>query len=881
VTNPFSQLAAALADHYRLERELGQGGMATVYLAEDVRHHRRVAIKVLRPELAAVIGAERFVREIETIAALQHPHILGLIDSGEVSGTAYYVMPFVEGESLRDRLTREKQLSIPEAVRIATEVASALDYAHRRGIIHRDIKPENILLHDGSALVADFGIALAVSQAGGARMTETGMSLGTPQYMSPEQAMGEREITARSDLYALGAVTYEMLVGEPPFAGPTAQSIVAKILTEDPRPLIPKRHTIPPNVETAVLTALEKLPADRFATAAAFAEALAHPITTSTPVARVAQRESPEADARRWRWIAAGSSMLALVLGAAAAWTWAATREPPPVSRFAIELEGSDPTSYSTSAVISPDGKHIAYADASSRLVLRDLDRSEATPVPDGETGQTPFFSPDGQKLAFTTALPGSLRVVGITGGTATTLVRDSAYGAGGAWSDDGWIYFVGGTAQALLRVRADGGAPELMARPDSTKDELFFNWPQALPGGHAIVFTIVRRKGESDIAAMDIRSRTTVVLTRGLRALFAPTGHLVLVQNDGSVEATRFDARHLRLIGRPVTVAQAAAVGGSTGANPSFTLSRTGTFIYDLAPPDQQVVRVNRDGAVQAIAQDWSGQFAQMSLSPDGSRLAITVLREGRLELWVRALTAGSLTRIAYEGTYDYRPSWTQDGRSILFVSDRSGQSELYQAPADGSGSATLVRRDPRAIDEGEFSRDARWLIYRTGSGGGRDIYGVRLNGDSTPVPLVTSSFEDYSPALSPDGRWLAYGSDESGSQEVYVRPFPDAGTARWQVSHAGGNEPVWSHSGHELFFRSAAGDLVAAELAPGAGFRIASERALFRVVDYFADGLHASYSVSPDDRFFLFVRRSPGAKYQVTMVLNWFEELKAKVGE
>src|SRR5262245_52249120 len=256
--------------------------MATVYLAEDLKHQRKVAIKVLRPELAAVIGADRFVREIETIAALQHPHILGLIDSGELSGTAYYVMPFVEGESLRDRLNREKQLPIADSIRISTEVAGALDHAHRHCVIHRDIKPENILLHDGSALVADFGIALAVSTTGGTRMTETGMSLGTPHYMSPEQAMGEREITARSDVYALGAVLYEMLVGEPPFTGPTAQAVVAKVVTEQPRELIPKRHTIPPSVEEAVLTALEKTPADRFATAAEFATALTTESTTGS-----------------------------------------------------------------------------------------------------------------------------------------------------------------------------------------------------------------------------------------------------------------------------------------------------------------------------------------------------------------------------------------------------------------------------------------------------------------------------------------------------------------------------------------------------------------------------------------------------------------------
>src|SRR6476661_6666458 len=261
-----SRLAAALADRYRIERELGQGGMATVYLAQDLKHDRKVAIKVLRPELAAVIGAERFLAEIKTTANLQHPHILPLFDSGAADSFLFYVMPYIEGESLRDRLGREKQLPIADAVRIAAEVGSALDYAHRHGVIHRDIKPENILLHDGRALVADFGIALAVSSAGGGgRMTETGMSLGTPYYMSPEQAMGERAITGRSDVYALGAVTYEMLVGEPPFTGPTAQAIIAKVMSADPAGLSAQRRSVPPAVEDAVLTALSKLPADRFA----------------------------------------------------------------------------------------------------------------------------------------------------------------------------------------------------------------------------------------------------------------------------------------------------------------------------------------------------------------------------------------------------------------------------------------------------------------------------------------------------------------------------------------------------------------------------------------------------------------------------------------
>ena len=275
MSNAEARLSAAIIDRYRIERELGQGGMATVYLAEDLKHSRKVAIKVLHPELSAVIGGDRFLTEIKVTANLQHPHILGTDRlAARPTASSTTSCRSSSGESLRNRLAREKQLPIDDALRLSKEVACALDYAHRQGVVHRDIKPENILLQDGSALVADFGIALAVQQAGGSRMTQTGMSLGTPAYMSPEQAMGERDLGARSDVYALGAMTYEMLTGEPPFTGLNSQAIVAKVLTEQPPPLRPKRPSVPPAVEHAVLMALQKLPADRFGSAKDFADAL-------------------------------------------------------------------------------------------------------------------------------------------------------------------------------------------------------------------------------------------------------------------------------------------------------------------------------------------------------------------------------------------------------------------------------------------------------------------------------------------------------------------------------------------------------------------------------------------------------------------------------
>src|SRR5256712_1948266 len=302
-----TRLAAALAGRYAIERELGAGGMATVYLARDLKHSRDVALKVLRPELAAVLGAERFLQEIRISARLDHPHILPLIDSGESEGFVWYVLPYVRGESLREKLTREQQLSIEETVRIATQVASALDYAHGHGVIHRDIKPENILLHEGEAVVADFGIALAVREAGGERLTESGLSLGTPQYMSPEQATGGRALDARSDVYSLGAVVYEMLAGEPPHTGPTVQAVIAKLLAERPTRIRTVRDTVPEGIDTAEVRGLCKGPADRFGAAAEFAAALALP------------GPAPTAGWRRRRVAVAASLVGAVALAAIAA----------------------------------------------------------------------------------------------------------------------------------------------------------------------------------------------------------------------------------------------------------------------------------------------------------------------------------------------------------------------------------------------------------------------------------------------------------------------------------------------------------------------------------------------------------------------------------
>ncbi len=387
--------------------------MATVYLAEDVKHKRRVAVKVLKPELAAVLGAERFVQEITTTAALQHPHILPLFDSGEADGFLYYVMPFIDGETLRAKLDRETQLGVEEAVKITTDVADALHYAHTQGIIHRDIKPENILLQNGRPMVADFGIALAVSAAAGGRMTETGLSLGTPHYMSPEQATAEKDISARSDQYSLASVLYEMLAGQPPHLGGSAQQIIMKIITEQAAEVTSLRKSVPEHVAAATAKALEKLPADRFASTRAFAEALANPAFTVGGRGKPALRAS---SGHRTRVVPV-LAMVALATTALAAWGWLrpaanATRG----AGWKVALPLPDSVPLGNDIALSRDGSTLLY-DGNDQLWIRTARDVDPYALPGGDGAGFSAISPDGTQIAFHHKPTQQLRVMPIAGG--------------------------------------------------------------------------------------------------------------------------------------------------------------------------------------------------------------------------------------------------------------------------------------------------------------------------------------------------------------------------------------------------------------------------------------------------------------------------------
>ncbi|GMR13147.1 MAG: hypothetical protein BMS9Abin29_1348 [Gemmatimonadota bacterium] len=886
MTDTLTRLTAALADRYTIQEEVGEGGMATVYLAEDLKHKRQVAVKVLKPELAAVLGAERFIQEIRTTANLQHPHILPLFDSGEADGFLYYVMPYIDGETLRDKLSRETQLGIDEAVKITTEVADALDYAHRQDVIHRDIKPENILLHDGRPMVADFGIALAVSAAAGGRMTETGMSLGTPHYMSPEQATAEKDISSRSDVYSLAAVLYEMLTGEPPHTGASGQAIVMKILTDEARPVAELRKSVPPNVAAATAKALEKLAADRFGTAKDFAEALANP---AFALATTGRSVGPARDAPDWRArLAVPLAVLAAVSTLAFAWAMRRPQPNPQVHRFAVTLAGEDVNGVlGTTLALSADGSTIVYSGPSEnpfgQLWLRRSDELSGAPIPGSRAGTTPAISPNGDYLAWvqlTSVTGGPLMVAQLGGGTPRTVV-DAVVPWGLDWDRDGALYYV--QPEGIRRLPA-GGAVEVVTVVDRDGGEVGHAWMDVLPNAKAAVFTILRA-GASAIAAVRFDTGEITKLALGSFPRYSPTGHLVWALEDGTLRAAPFDPNALVLTAPAVSVLDGVRMGSRPG-RADFAISKTGILLYrsGRGPTLGEPVWVDRSGAAQEIEPGWrfdpSAGTTGLALSPDGTRLAIAK-REGTTDLWIKGLGAGPASRVTFEGDMNFRPFWFPDQRSIGFLSIGGGQLTAMRKPADGSGITEVISELEEGVQEVTVSQDGEWLVYRIGSAAGnRDIYAVRLDADSVVVPLATTEFGERSASLSPDGRWFAYVSNESGRDEVYVRPFPDADNGRWQVSTAGGLEPMWAHSGRELFYRNGADEMVAVAVTTEPTFGVGRQETLFSVAPYLSDFNHVLYDVGPDDQRFVMLREVRNTDNQVIWVHNWFAELKALVG-
>jgi hypothetical protein len=833
-------------------------------------------VKVLRPELAAVIGAERFLAEIRTTANLQHPHILPLFDSGEADSFLFYVMPFVEGESLRDRLTREKQLPIADTVHIATEVASALDYAHRHGVIHRDIKPENILLHDGRALVADFGIALAASKAG-SRMTETGMSLGTPHYMSPEQAMGERAITARSDVYALGCVTYEMLVGDPPFTGSTAQAIVAKVMTEKPAAPSRQRDTIPPAVEDAVLTALEKLPADRFATAAEFAAALGGGATLRS-TARTAQRAV--ASPGPWRRISIGLGALLVAALALAAWALGRAPAAPGPAVFDAALPDDAPigfgaatasTSFGTpqrNLSVSSDGSFAVYTAGqgdSTMLWRRSLRDASARAIAGTRGGIAPRISPDGSRVAF--LVGGRAMVVPVEGGDAEVLLEGA---------DPRTLEWVSPTS--LLFVDFEGSRlnwldPEGSQRPRSSRTTAPIGFGHWIPedrqlissrNGIALVFDPETLESWPVRSTLPDGSPGSVLAGSAFRIV---EGAFLIYISDGDLRAAAYDrARHLA--GRPVTLVSGIR-RESVGAA-QFDVTEDGALVY--APGADatvgRIVRLRAGASPEPLPID-SAEIQRFDLSPDRRWLAVVAVTAGGQEVRIHDLRDGQ--RINWLRAEQIRHAlWSPDGqRLIVGLRDSTRWSILSGIPSAATAPDTLFSAglddafDPVDYRASDMVVAMNWTTFEA----------VWFNPAAEPIRFDTMATSVRFATLSPDRTRMMY--TEDGGRLV-VASFPGGGR-RWQVT-ADGAEPLWM-SATEILFRAGVSWYLA-RLDPVTGEPLGAPTFWGRD-PRFSDTAGWSNRLSHDGGIIYLQGPAEVSGSYLRVIPNWVTQMKAAVAE
>jgi eukaryotic-like serine/threonine-protein kinase len=768
VTDSIARLTTALADHYRIDRELGQGGMATVYLAHDLRHDRKVAIKVLREDIAAMLGGERFLQEIRVTARLRHPHILPLYDSGASDGLLYYVSPLVEGGSLAERLDQTGRLPADEAIRIASEVAEALDFAHQHGVIHRDIKPANILLEAGHAVVADFGIARAVTASGDDRLTQRGIALGTPAYMSPEQASGASEIDGRSDIYSLAIVLYEMLTGRPPFSGPTVQAIMSSVLTREAPPL-PAGPGVSPEVTGAVAKALAKDPAARFATAAEFRRALGHP------------GEETHFDSRKRRTRALLQAALAFLV---ATLGWLAMRrsqasQGPPASRLA-QLTFDE--AVEEWPAWSPDGARLVFSrtvNGYRNLFLKRLASGEETRLTTGSKDDIQAaWSPDGKTIALVRAslADGKLEprdVLGwyMEGGdvwTVDVVSRQETQVLSGAfspsWSPDGSSLALDaawGGAHRIWITDRNGHNPRQVTSDSS--DVAVHMSPRWSPDGKWLVFRRVLQQ-KSDIQVVSVATGSTTWVTR-----------------DEVVDV-----------------------------NPAW--SRSGRFIYFSSSRGGGMnlwrVAVSADGVPRSAPEQLTtgaGDDLELAVAPDGKSLAFSVSRI-EADIWRLPLDpasgrpTGPAEAVIATTRVESRGAWSPDGRTIAFNSDRTGDMNLW-LHTQGEQDRQLTS-GPGGDYQPNWSPDGQVIAFFSSRAGQNDIWSVRVR-DRRLTRLTSDTGIHINPFFSPDGRWIAYQEDREGRFQPWVMNADGSGPRQLSNVGAAGHFMRWSEDGKKVIFR------------------------------------------------------------------------------
>ncbi len=881
---------------YEIASPLGAGGMGEVFRARDTKLNRDVAIKVLPAAFAQdAERVARFRREAQLLASLNHPNIAAIHGLEESEGVLALALELVEGEDLAERLTRGA-IPVDEAIAIAKQIAEGLEAAHEKGIVHRDLKPANLkLTKDGTVKILDFGLAKAYggeADAAGSeglsqsptmsrQMTEAGVIFGTAAYMSPEQARGAT-VDKRADIWAFGVVLFEMLTGKRLFTGETVSDTLAAVLKTEPEwEAVPA--SAPSALRNLLRRCLTKEPRQRLQ---AIGEArIALEQTLGTPdVVRVSS------GVRALPWVIALSATIVAALALWALWHPALTPARP--LRLSAELgaAASLSTGSGPAATLSPDGRLLAFvasqgAEGGSLLYLRRLEQLDASPLSGTEGARDPFFSPDGEWIAF--FADAKLKKVSVTGGAAVTLC-DAAGARGGTWTEDGTIFFTP-TFQpgvGLSRVSSAGGTPQTLTTPDAASQEVSHRWPQALPGGKAVLYTAGIGLGNYEDASLVVHTLegdTRKVLHRGgYHGRYLPSGHLVFI-HEGTLFAAPFDLDRLELSGQPVPAIAGVTTNPNT-AGAEFAFSHDGTLVYQrgegFAVPIQWM---DREGKLQPL-RGAPDHYDTIRFSPDGRRLALDII-DKNWDVWVYEWGRDTLSRLTFDPGEDRFPVWTPDGRRIAFSSTRADQAtrNLYWQRADGTGEAEALTESKNPQVPTSWHPSGGFLAFgEINPQTSQDILILPLTGDEgsgwkpgKPMVFLNGPFFEAEAAFSPDGRWLAYMSNESGRNEVYVRPFPGSG-GKWQVSTAGGRLPRWSRSRRELFYPGEDGRImVAAYTVEGDLFRAEKPRVWSpRVVPMRFS--NRNYDLHPDGERLAVRDQAEATRDKIVLIQNFFDELR-----
>ena len=889
---------------YEVTAQIGEGGMGQVYRARDTTLDRDVAIKIL-PE-AFAHDAERlarFQREAKTLASLNHPNIAiihGLEQAGDVHAL---VMELVDGDDLSQRIARGA-IPIDEALPIAEQIAEALEAAHEQGIIHRDLKPANIKVRpDGTVKVLDFGLAKAMEPVGAASasasmsptittpaMTQAGMILGTAAYMSPEQAKG-READKRSDIWAFGAVLYEMLTGTRPFDGEDVSETLAFLITREPDWNALPVGT-PPVIRTLLMRCLEKKSRARVADISTALFVLADRASLVAPVGTASVAPLPRRPL--WRRVAVLTASALMIVAVTGAAVWFATRPVPPrVSRLALAPSGTAALNINgidRDLAITPDGSRLVYVgNRGTQLFVRALDTLDPVAVFTG-TPRGLFVSPDGRWIGFVDGNT-TLKKVAVTGGPAATLATlDGNTPRGATWGPEDTIIFATATAATgLQRVAAAGGPTMVLTRPDRAKGEADHLWPELLPGGRAVLFTITATTGGLDAAqvvVLDLQTGTRTILVRGgIHAHYVPSGHLVYAAA-GTLRAVPFDLARLQTRGTPVPVIPDVMTTNPGGVD--AVVAGDGTLAYvsgSGAGAQRTLVWVDRQGHETPISAPPRG-YVYLRLSPNGTRVAMYAADQEQ-DLWIWDLARTTLTRATFDAGYDGYPVWTPDGRRVVFSSERAGARNLFWQAADGTGAVERLSESPNQQQATAVSPDGRRLIFtEVAPQTGEDVMQLALDGSRRVTPLMQSPFAERNGIVSPDGRWLAYEANDSGRVEIYVRPFPEVSRGYWQVSTTGGTRPLWAPSGQELFYASPTGALMRVGVERGPSWAATTPTLLVKEGYVTSQGGNVGrpYDLSSDGQRFLMLKEGGGtdqtaAPPQLIIVQHFDEELKRLV--